>query len=95
LIQSYINHLGTYIDEKVVKKVEKQMHYFCNVTTEFCRTQCKFAVPTGSNFWTHNYLNIFDIFVQQYSLEDAQVPSNIEEICMNALMFAAIWGIGG
>jgi hypothetical protein len=78
-----------------VKKVDKQMHYFCNLTTEFCRTQCSFPVKTGANFWTHNYLNIFDLFVCQYNSEEAVVPNNIEELCMNALVFAAIWGIGG
>lgn len=89
--------LGTYLDEKVVKKIDRQMNYFCNITMEFIRVNCKFPVPTGANFWTHNYLNVFDLFVRQYESEEGQktIPSNIEEICMNALVFAAIWGVGG
>lgn len=63
LIQTYVHTLSTFLDEKVVKKVSRQMNYFCNLTNEFCRLQCNFPVKTGANFWTHNYLNVFDLFV--------------------------------
>jgi dynein heavy chain len=95
LIQSYVNYLSGFIDEKVVKKISKVMHYFCNLTTEFVRLKSTFPVPTGSNFLVHNFLNIFDTFVMEYKDEENPVPTNIEEISMNAIVFAAIWGIGG
>jgi hypothetical protein len=95
LIQSYVNYLRAFIDEKVVKKISKVMHYFCNLTMEFVRLKSTFPVPTGSNFLVHNFLNIFDTFVMEYKDEETPVPGNIEEISMNAIVFAAIWGIGG
>jgi len=56
LIQSYIQVLATYLDEKVVNKVSKIMFYMCSLTMEFVRTTCTQAVPTGSNFMVHNIL---------------------------------------
>jgi len=44
----------------------------------------------------HNFLHIFDIFVLEWGAEESKgAPPNAEEICMNAIVFAGIWGIGG
>lgn len=44
----------------------------------------------------HNFLHIFDHFVLEWGHEDCKgAPGNAEEICMNAIVFAGIWGIGG
>jgi dynein heavy chain len=87
------------MEEKVVTKVNKIMMYLCTLTMEFVRTKCTQAVPTGSNFMVHNILQIFDLFVIDYRKreghETLDMPGNIEEICMNAIIFAAIWGVGG
>jgi dynein heavy chain len=56
LIQSYVQDLATFLEEKVVNKVSKIMFYMCHLTMEFVRTTCKQAVPTGSNFMVHNIL---------------------------------------
>jgi len=38
---------------------------------------------------------LFDIFLFDWRGEDSKgAPSNAEEICYNAIVFAAIWGIG-
>jgi dynein heavy chain len=101
LIQSYVQSLAGFLDEKVVNKVSKIMMYFCTLTMEYVRVNCTQAVPTGSNFMVHNFLHIFDLYVMEYNHpegpgpEDHEVPGNIEDICMNAIIFAAIWGIGG
>lgn len=99
LIQSYIQELSTYLEEKVVNKISKIMFYLCHLTMEFVRTNCTQSVPTGSNFMVHNILQIFDLFVLDYKKRDGhetlEIPGNIEEICMNAIIFSAIWGVGG
>jgi len=63
---------------------------------EYVRLNCKFPVPTGPNFLVNNVLTVFDTFVTEYKGEDAKtIPPNIEDILMNALVFSAIWGVGG
>jgi len=63
---------------------------------EFVRLNCKFPVPTGTNFLVNNVLTVFDTFVREYQGEEAkQIPTNIEDILMNAVVFSAIWGVGG
>lgn len=72
------------------------MNYVCNLSMEFTRVQCKFPVQTGPNFLVHNFLHVFDHFVLEWGAEESKgAPQNAEEICMNAIVFAAIWGIGG
>ena len=59
---------------------------------------CKFPVPTGPNFVVDNMLKVFDTFVKNWRpTEDdvpSKVPANAEDIIMNAIVFAFIWGIG-
>jgi Dynein heavy chain AAA lid domain len=63
---------------------------------EYVRLNCKFPVPTGPNFLVNNVLTVFDTFVKEYQGEDPKpIPSNIEDILMNAVVFSAIWGVGG
>lgn len=33
--------------------------------------------------------------LEWFNEESKSAPSNAEEICMNAIVFAGIWGIGG
>jgi dynein heavy chain len=97
LILSYCNHLKTYrLEDKVIQKILNLMTYVCNLCMEYTRVNCKFPVPTGPNFLVHNFLHIFDHFVLEWGHEDCKgAPSNAEEICTNAIVFAGIWGIGG
>ena len=74
------------------------MHYIADVTIAYIYRNCKFPVPTGPNFVVDNMLKVFDTFVRHWKpTEDdevSKIPGNAEDICMNALVFAFIWGIG-
>ena len=39
-------------------------------------------------------LNMFDCFVKDWKMEDAKVPRECEEICMNAMVFSFVWSVG-
>ena len=68
------------------------------MAAEFTRQNCKFPVTTGPNFHIHNVLKVFDSFVRPWRKkaddEEHTVPKDSEIICMNALLFAFIWGYG-
>jgi hypothetical protein len=57
-----------------------------------------FPVPTGPNFVIDNMLKVFDTFVRPWKPTDedepSKIPGNVEDVCLNALVFAFIWGIG-
>lgn len=97
LIISYCQKLKEYkLDDKIINKVQNYMIYVCNLCMEYTRVNCKFPVPTGPNFLVHNFLHIFDSFVIEWSHEESKGPqANADDICYNAIVFAAIWGIGG
>jgi dynein heavy chain len=102
LIQSYVNYLAKILLEKdsshqkTVDKLKNVLIYFSDLAMEFVRLNCKFPVPTGPNFLVCNTLQIFDTFVREYQGEEAKpIPTNIEDILMNAVVFSAIWGVGG
>jgi len=65
---------------------------------EFIYKKCKFPVPTGPNFVVDNMLKMFDTFIRYWKPvdedEQSKIPGNAEEVCMNALLFSFIWGIG-
>ena len=71
------------------------MTYAISLTLEYTRVNCKFPVPTGPNFLVHNFLRVFDHFILEWTDEECKAaPGNAEEICMNAIVFAGIWGLG-
>ena len=55
-------------------------------------------MPTGPNFVIDNMLKVFDTFVRPWKPTDedepSKIPGNVEDVCLNALVFAFIWGIG-
>ena len=93
MITSYVNSL-TFIEEKIRKRLEENFHYLADLAMEFTYWNCKFPVSTGPNFYINNMLGTFDCFVQPWTDEEAKVPKEAGDICDNALIFAAIWGIG-
>lgn len=106
LIDSYCNHLTTFINEKVINKIQDLMHYCSNVLCEYIRLNCKQCIPTGPNFLVNNMINVFDTFVHGWNEKiesrnddpDAppvfKTPKEADEILNNALLYALIWGIG-
>ena len=54
----------------------------------------KFPVPTDPNYLINSMLNMFDCYIREWKQEDSKVPKEIEDICLNAMVFSFIWSIG-
>jgi hypothetical protein len=93
LITSYCNFL-----EKVVGKtaevVRGLMHYLADLSIAFTSAKGKFPVPTDANFLVGSMINIFDCYIHDWKQEDAKIPREAEEMCINAVLFAVVWSIG-
>ena len=98
LITSFINNIARFIDDKLAKKLMDLFHYIADVTCAFIYRRCNFPVPTGPNFVVDNMLKLFDTYVRDWEPreddEGSKVPSNAEDILLNAMVFSFIWGIG-
>ena len=98
LITSFVNALGAFIDEKLCAKLMSLIHYLADTTIAFIYKHCNFPVPTGPNFVVNNMLSVFDTFVRGWQSHEAdqphRVPANAEDICLNAVVFSFLWGIG-
>ena len=98
LITSFMNDIKSFLDEKLVKKLEDVMQYIADITVEYIYRHCSFPVPTGPNFVVDNMIKVFDTFVRGWKPTEAdepsKIPGNVEDICFNALVFSFIWGIG-
>jgi len=94
LITSYCNNLEKYIG-KTAEVVRQLMHYLADSSIAFTNYKGKFPVPTDPNFLVNSLLNIFDCYVYDWKQEDAKIPREAEEMCVNAVLFALIWSIGG
>jgi dynein heavy chain len=97
LITSYGNEMAKIVDRKIVDKVLSIMHYVCDCVCFYAYMHCSFPVPTGPNFVVNNFLKVFHSFIIDWEPtedEPNRVPKDAEETCMNAILFALIWGIG-
>lgn len=70
------------------------MHYLADLSIAFTNLKGKFPVPTDPNFLINSMINIFDCYVYDWKQEDAKVPREAEEMCINAVLFSVIWSIG-
>lgn len=70
------------------------MHYLADLSIAFTNAKGKFPVPTDPNFLINSMLNIFDCYVYDWKQEDAKIPREAEEMCINAVLFSVIWSIG-
>ena len=70
------------------------MSYLADVSIAFTNAFGKFPVPTDPNYLINSMLNLFDCFVKEWKQEDAKVPKECEEICMNAIIFSFVWSVG-
>jgi dynein heavy chain len=95
LIVSYLRKFEPILPEKTLDTLTQTFHYMADLSTEFAIYHLKFPQPAGANNLTHNLIEIFDTFVCDWFAENATVPSDAEEKMMNALIFAAVWAIGG
>lgn len=93
LITSYCNDLEKIIG-KTSEVIRNLMYYMSDCSIAFAMKYGKFAVPTDANFLISSMLKIFDCYVSDWRLEDAKIPREHEDICINAIVFAHIWSIG-
>jgi dynein heavy chain len=93
LIVSYCSDL-----ERIVGKsseiIKSLMLYLADLCINFTNYHGKFPVPTDPNFLIKSMLNIFDCYVNEWKAEDAKLPKEHEDMCINAVVFAHIWSIG-
>lgn len=98
LITSFMNDIKSFLDEKLIKKLEDVMQYIADISVDFIYRHCVFPVPTGPNFVVDNMIKVFDTFVRGWKPTEAdepsKIPGNVEDVCFNALVFSFIWGIG-
>jgi dynein heavy chain len=99
LITSFCNEITAWVDKKITDQLHDIFQYMSNVCVEFTRQNCKFPVPTHPNFHVANTLKVFDSFVRPWKAkaedEEHDVPKDAETICLNAIVFAFVWGYGG
>lgn len=70
------------------------MHYLADSAVAFTAVKGKFPVPTDPNFLVNSMLNVFDCYVHDWKVEDAKIPREAEEMCVNAVLFSLLWSIG-
>lgn len=99
-ITSYCKYLSTFIDEKPCQKLEKLFHYILDLSCEFNRLNGKFPCPGTGSFLVNHMIKLIDCYVAPFKPigtdgEEVKIPNDIEDKLINALLFSAIWGIGG
>lgn len=99
-ITSYCQELKTLFEPKVCDKLEKYFHYVVDLCVEFTRVNCKFPCPGSGPFVVNQMIRLVQCYVQVYIPKHAdgekpQIPNDIDDKLINALLYATIWGIGG
>jgi hypothetical protein len=103
-VTSYMNDLKTFIDPKIVEKLEKCFHYMLDTCVEYTRKNCKFPCPGSGPYVVNHMIRLIECYIIAFrpvpsTDEDEEepedkVPADIEDRLFNALIYAAIWGIG-
>lgn len=98
LIDSYVDSVSE-LFPKLKDSLRDWMHWFSGVCLEFAFGNVKFPVPMDANFLVSGMLNLFECNIKEYKPsageEPAKIPKEIDEIILQSLLFAVIWGIGG
>jgi dynein heavy chain len=88
------------LDEKLCEKLKVLYGYMADLAVEFTRANCVFPCP-GSGAYTITHINrIVDCYMAPYKPneadgEDAEIPKDIEDKLINALVYGFIYGMGG
>mmetsp|Transcript_3594 Transcript_3594/g.2635 ORF Transcript_3594/g.2635 Transcript_3594/m.2635 type:complete len:122 (+) Transcript_3594:1628-1993(+) len=93
LITSYCTDLEMLVG-KTAEHVKQLMYYLSDLCIAYTNGHGKFLVPTDPNFLIRSMLNMFDCYVNEWRQEDAKLPKEHEDICINAVVFAHLWSIG-
>jgi dynein heavy chain len=85
---------------KVCDKFAKNFHYVLDLCAEFTRVNGKFPCAGGSSFLANHMIRLIECYIIPYKPkyldeEEEPVPGDLDEKLHNALVYAAIWGIGG
>lgn len=80
--------------------MEALFHYISDVCVEFTRKNCKFPCPGTGAYVVNHTIKLIDCYMAEYKpesvdAEEIEIPKDIEDRLVNALLYAAIWGIGG
>jgi hypothetical protein len=99
-VTSYCTFLRTFIDLKAVDRFEAQFNYVLDVTSEFIRKNCKIPTPGTPAFVVNQIIRYIDCYMAEYRPnvhddDEIEIPKDIEDKLVNALVYATIWGIGG
>ena len=99
-ITSYATELKAFLDEKLCDKFEELFHYILDLSVEFTRTKGKFPCPGNGSFVVNHIIRMIDTYMEEFKPkgdddDEVEIPKDIEDRLMNALLYATIWGIGG
>jgi hypothetical protein len=103
-VKSYCDDLRTFVEEALVDKFQLSWNYILDTCCEYARLNCSSATPRTPVFCVRQMIRILETYVVQHrpkaveegdEPEEHDLPKDIEDRLLNALVFAAIWGIGG
>lgn len=99
-ITSYCNDLKKFLEEKLCDKLETFFHYMMDASVEYTRVNGRFPCPGTGAFLVNHMIRIIDCYMTQFKPnetdgEEAEIPKDIDDRLINALVYAGIWGIGG
>lgn len=100
-IKSYTNELRKLFDEKICAKVEEYFTYIADICVEYTKQNCKFPCPGTGAYVINHMIRIMDCYIDQYKSknidgeDEITIPGDIQDKLINALIYSAIWGIGG
>lgn len=104
-ITSYVSDLSQFIDPKIIEKFEKMFHYVVDTSVEFTRKNGKFPCPGTGPFVVNHMIKLIECYLKPFRPSqdevdedeeepESKVPQDIEDKLYNALLYAALWGIG-
>lgn len=105
-VTSYMNDLRTFIDPKIIDKLELAFNYLLDTSVEYTRKNGKFPCPGSGPFVVNHMIRIFNCYLNGFRPSEEEddededkekedkVPADIEDRLFNCLIFAAVWGLG-
>jgi len=87
-------------EEKVCTKIGKLFHHILDLSVEFKKHNCKFPCPGNGAFVVNHMIRIIECYIDCFKpkhadADEIKIPNDIEDKLINALIYSAIWGIGG
>jgi hypothetical protein len=88
------------IEKKVCDQLGEYFHYVADLCIEFTRVNGKFPCAGEKSFLVNHMIRIIECYViphkpKHLDEEEEPVPGDMKEKLFNALVYSAVWGIGG